>query len=151
MKTKFVHTNIIAKDWKRLSEFYIKVFGCKIVPPVRNYKSVTLDEGTGLKDVKLEGVHLRLPGYDENGPTLEIFTYAPQPKRSDKRVNSPGFGHIAFEVDDVENARNIVIKNGGNEVGKTVTLEVSTGDKVTWCYLTDPEGNIIELQSWAKV
>jgi len=29
-----------------------------------------------------------------------------------------------------------------------VTLEVVTGAKVTWCYVTDPEGNIIELQTW---
>lgn len=21
-------------------------------------------------------------------------------------------------------------------------------DRITWCYITDPEGNIIELQAW---
>jgi hypothetical protein len=31
-----------------------------------------------------------------------------------------------------------------------VTLTTATGARVTWCYVTDPEGNIIELQSWAK-
>ena len=30
-----------------------------------------------------------------------------------------------------------------------VTLTTATGDRVTWCYVTDPEGNIVELQSWA--
>jgi catechol-2,3-dioxygenase len=30
-----------------------------------------------------------------------------------------------------------------------VTLTTAAGTKVTWCYVTDPEGNIIELQSWA--
>jgi hypothetical protein len=29
-----------------------------------------------------------------------------------------------------------------------VTLEVATGAKVTWCYVTDLEGNLIELQTW---
>jgi catechol-2,3-dioxygenase len=30
-----------------------------------------------------------------------------------------------------------------------VTLQTADGRLVTWCYLTDPEGNIIELQSWS--
>ncbi|MCC6312340.1 MAG: VOC family protein, partial [Trueperaceae bacterium] len=34
-------------------------------------------------------------------------------------------------------------------VGEIVTLARSNGAKVTWCYVTDPEGNIIELQSWS--
>jgi hypothetical protein len=25
----------------------------------------------------------------------------------------------------------------------------SAGSRVTWCYVADPEGNVIELQSWA--
>jgi DNA-binding winged helix-turn-helix (wHTH) protein len=30
------------------------------------------------------------------------------------------------------------------------TLTTATGAKVTWVYVTDPEGNVIELQSWSK-
>jgi len=30
-----------------------------------------------------------------------------------------------------------------------VTLTTAAGKRVTFCYVTDPEGNIIELQSWA--
>jgi catechol-2,3-dioxygenase len=30
-----------------------------------------------------------------------------------------------------------------------VTLTAGDGRRVTWCYVTDPEGNIIELQAWA--
>jgi len=33
MKIKFKHTNIIAKEWKKLSLFYQEVFGCVPVPP----------------------------------------------------------------------------------------------------------------------
>jgi SAM-dependent methyltransferase len=29
-----------------------------------------------------------------------------------------------------------------------VTVTVADGAQVTWCYVTDPEGNVIELQSW---
>jgi len=60
---------------------------------------------------------------------------------------SPGFGHIAFAVDSVHDARAEVLASGGRAVGEVVTLDVS-GRKVTWCYVTDPEGNILELQHW---
>jgi len=65
-------------------------------------------------------------------------------------VNRPGFGHIAFSVDDVAAAQTAVLQAGGDVIGEIVTLQVATGAKVTWCYVTDPEGNIIELQSWSK-
>ncbi len=65
-------------------------------------------------------------------------------------MNRPGFGHIAFVVDDVIKARNEVLAAGGGSVGEIVTLHLTTGVKVTWCYVPDPEGNIIELQAWSK-
>jgi hypothetical protein len=34
-------------------------------------------------------------------------------------------------------------------VGEVVTLTTADGRRVTWCYVTDPEGNILELQSWS--
>lgn len=33
---RFAHTNIAARDWKTLANFYIKVFECKIKPPERD-------------------------------------------------------------------------------------------------------------------
>jgi len=41
-----------------------------------------------------------------------------------------------------------VIARGGSAVGEVVTSTTATGDRVLWCYVTDPEGNVIELQSW---
>lgn len=148
IKSKYVHTNIIARDWQALAKFYQDVFGCSPVPPERHYKGNDLERGTGVKGTELHGVHLRLPGYDENGPTLEIYSYTVQEKEVSRAVNRPGFSHIAFLVDDVQKSRDGVLAAGGRSVGEVVTLQTSTGAKVTWCYLTDPEGNIIELQSW---
>jgi predicted enzyme related to lactoylglutathione lyase len=64
-------------------------------------------------------------------------------------VNRTGWGHVAFAVDDVESARGSVLEAGGASVGEVVTLQTADGRRVTWCYLTDPEGNIVELQSWS--
>ena len=150
MQAKYVHTNLIAQDWRKLAEFYTTVFGCVFVPPERDYQGDAMDAGTGLKSAHLTGAHLRLPGYGDNGPTIEIFNYNQLEARPKTAVNRPGFAHIAFEVDNVEAARREVEANGGKMLGEIVTLTTKIGTKVTWCYMTDPEGNAIELQSWLK-
>ena len=150
MHVKYKHTNLIARDWRKLAKFYTDVFGCTLVPPERDFQGEALERGTGLKGAHLSGVHLRLPGYGEDGPTIEIFSYSQLESALLPAVNRPGWGHIAFEVDQVENARQAVLSNGGSTIGEIVTLTTSIGTKVTWCYVTDPEGNIIELQTWSK-
>jgi len=150
IKAKYVHTNLIAEDWRALAGFYQEVFDCVPVPPERDFQGELLEAGTGIPGAHLQGIHLRLPGYKESGPTLEIFSYTPQAARSTVSVNQPGFAHIAFQVEDVSLARAAVLAAGGKAVGDVVTLTITSGANVTWCYLADPEGNLIELQSWAK-
>jgi catechol 2,3-dioxygenase-like lactoylglutathione lyase family enzyme len=149
ISAKYVHTNLIARDWRSLARFYQELFDCVPVPPERDFEGSSLEAATGLAGAHLTGVHLRLPGYVGAAPTLEIFSYAVLEKRPLTAVNRPGFGHIAFSVDNVGIAREAVLRAGGRRVGDIVTLETADGRKVTWCYVTDPEGNVIELQSWS--
>lgn len=149
IQAKFVHTNLIAENWRSLVAFYQQVFDCVIVPPERDFFGEKLEAGTRLPGAHLQGVHLRLPGYGDDGPTLEVFQYEPREGRVKPAINRPGFGHIAFQVQDVDLARKEVLQAGGRPIGEIVTLQVATGAKVTWCYVTDPEGNILELQSWS--
>jgi predicted enzyme related to lactoylglutathione lyase len=145
---RYVHTNLIARDWRSLAKFYTDLFGCEFVPPERDYSGAALEAGTGLPGAALRGAHLRLPGNGPQGPTLEIYTYSNLVEGEVPAVNRPGFVHIAFEVASVAEARQEVLAAGGAPVGEIVTLTTAIGRKVTWCYMTDPEGNIIELQSW---
>ena len=145
---KFVHTNLIAQNWQFLANFYQEVFGCLPAPPKRDISGEALEKGTNLPGAHLQGIHLRLPGFGEEGPTLEIFSYDPQITRNQTIINRPGFSHIAFLVDDVERMQKEVINQGGQAFGEIVTIPIAAGDRVTWCYVTDPEGNLIELQSW---
>ena len=147
---KYGHTNLIAKDWKRLAQFYIDVLGCVLVLPERHYQGENLERGTGVAGAEVHGAHLRLPGRGSDGPTLEIFTYSTLADRLPTASNRPGFGHIAFLVDDVQAARDEVLSAGGRAVGEVVTLTAPDGARVTWTYVTDPEGNIIELQTWTR-
>jgi predicted enzyme related to lactoylglutathione lyase len=147
---KYSHTNLIARNWQELAKFYQQLFGCIPVPPERDFQGKNLDAGTGIPGAHIWGMHLRLPGYGNDGPTLEIFNYNILKDREETAVNRIGFGHIAFSVDDVFAARQAVLQAGGKLIGEIVTLEILTGARVTWCYVTDPEGNIIEIQSWSK-
>ncbi|HEY8177156.1 MAG TPA: VOC family protein [Candidatus Limnocylindria bacterium] len=149
LNARYGHTNLVARDWRSLAAFYEQTFGCEPVPPERNYSGPDLEAGTAVPGATLQGAHLRLPGHGPTGPTLEIYQYQPELDAVPPVVNRPGFGHIAFVVDDVPQARETVLAAGGRAVGEVVTLQTSDGRRVTWCYVTDPEGNIVELQAWS--
>jgi len=147
IQAKYVHTNLVAKDWRKLARFYREVFGCTLVPPERDLQGEAIEQGTGLPGVHLRGAHLRLPGYEVDGPMLEIFSYEPMGIETSKAINRPGFAHIAFLVEDVESARALVLAHGGQPIGEIVTTPIGdTGHFYQWCYVTDPEGNALELQ-----
>lgn len=120
---RFAHTNIISTHWKELADFYVNTFDCKLVPPVRRQSGEWLDQGTGLQNAQLEGAHLLLPGHGIHGPTLEIYQYRFIEEHKAAKPNTKGFGKITEK-------------------------EVQGVGKITFVYARDPEGNLIELQSW---
>jgi predicted enzyme related to lactoylglutathione lyase len=150
ISARYVHTNIVAHDWRRLADFYQSVFGCTPVPPERHLSGHWLESATAIPAAEIHGVHLRLPGFGDHGPTLEIFQYTPQEAGPKPVLNRPGLAHIAFAVDDVEAALAAVLAAGGTTVGERVTLDVPGAGHVAFVYVTDPEGNILELQRWSK-
>jgi predicted enzyme related to lactoylglutathione lyase len=146
---KYVHTNIIARDWKSLAQFYMDVFDCQIAPPERYLHGLWADQLSGIDNVRIRGIHLRLPGYTD-GPTLEIFQYEPAaPGENDPVVNRPGYSHLAFEVDSVEDVLDKLLQQGGKTVGQLIHNQVGVGT-LTAVYARDPEGNIIEIMHWDR-
>ena len=149
IRAKYVHTNLIARDWKRLVRFYRDVFGCEPKGPERDLSAAWLDKVNSVPNAHLRGVHLRLPGYGDDGPTLEIFSYDQLIERGLPRANECGFAHIAFGVEDVDQALQAVIAGGGGVVGEIATAEVKGVGVIRVVYARDPEGNIVELQKWS--
>jgi glyoxylase I family protein len=146
---RFGHVNVTSPDWRRLAAFYTDVFGCEFVPPERDIRSADLDAATGLHDAHLTGAHLRLPGHGAGGPTIEIFSYDALEPYPGTGVARAGWGHIAFQVPDVPAAVEAVQRAGGGRLGDVITTRTADRRQVTWCYGTDPDGNIIELQAWS--
>lgn len=147
---RYAHTNIVARDWKKLSDFYIRVFNCTIKPPKRELSGDWLDQATGLSNAELEGVHLLLPGHGDSGPTLEIFSYQDTYECEPIMANYTGFTHIAFEVEDVETIFSEALKSGAIKLGEITEKIIEGIGVLKFVYFRDPEGNIIEIQSWEK-
>jgi predicted enzyme related to lactoylglutathione lyase len=145
---RYAHTNVIARDWRRLAAFYVEVFGCVPVSSERDYHGPTAEALTAIPGAHWYGRHLRLPGHGERGPTLEIFQYDDMPPTEAPALNRPGFAHLAFEVPDVDAKRQEVLARGGRDVAQVVTLDIPGAGRLTLVYMTDPEGNIVELQRW---
>jgi predicted enzyme related to lactoylglutathione lyase len=145
---RYAHTNLVAKDWRRLADFYVKVFGCVPVSSERDHQGEKFEVLTARPNARARGRHLRVPGHGENGPTIEIFEFENGAAALTPEIARPGFAHIAFEVPDVEAKRAEIIAEGGRDYGKIVTLDIPGAGRLTLCYMCDPEGNIVELQHW---
>ena len=147
-RIRYAHTNLIANDWRKLLAFYVEVFGCEPVSSERHHRGEYFDNLTAIPGAHACGQHVRLPGHGEHGPTLEIFQYADPETTLPTSLIRPGFAHLAFEVEDVESKRAELLARGGRDVGKIVTIDIPGAGRLTLNYMTDPEGNIVELQHW---
>jgi catechol 2,3-dioxygenase-like lactoylglutathione lyase family enzyme len=145
---RYAHTNLIARDWRALADFYCRHFDCTPAPPERDLADERLALATGLPGAHLRGIHLRLPGHGENGPTLEIYDYTELVEREPAAANRLGYGHLAFEVEDVAAKYAEVIAAGGSALGEIVTFVRAGLPALTMAYAQDPEGNVIEIQHW---
>jgi glyoxylase I family protein len=146
---RYAHTNLVARDWRRLARFYTEVFGCEPVPPERDAQGPWLDRATGLRGARLRGVHLRLPGHGPEGPTLEIFSYDEPASQTEPTANRLGFGHIAFQVEDVAATLDSLLAAGGKRLGEIADTDIPGAGRLRLVYARDPEGNVLELQAWS--
>lgn len=150
MTIRFGHVNLIARDWRALAAFYERVFACERLAPERAQSGDWLSQGTGVPGAALAGVHLRLPGHGPAGPTLEIYSYRETlPRAGEHLANRQGYGHLAFTVADVDACAAAVIAAGGALAGAIVRHEVTGVGLLCFVYARDPEGNLLELQSWS--
>lgn len=146
---KFAHTNLIAKDWKKLAQFYIDVFDCEPIYPEKKLSGEWIEKVTQIPDVEIKRIHLKLPASAET--VLEIFEFNTYPKKSAlPAINDYGFSHIAFEVEDVKSMLKKVIEHGGEAYGEIAEKHVPGVGTLEVVYTKDPEGNIVELMNWRK-
>ncbi len=145
---RYAHTNIVAADAQTLIAFYKSVLGCQSIGETRDLRGDWLDTLTGLPNAHITGEHLLLPGCGDSHPTLEIFQYDALADDLPRDINRTGIAHLAFAVDDVPAMLAKVLRFGGSAVGELIHQPYEDGRTLTAVYARDPEGNILELQSW---
>ena len=144
---RFTHVNILAADWDALARFYEDIFGCVRIPPERRISDPWLTRGTGVPGASLRGLKLTLPGCGADGPLLEIFQFSEEEEKHPPRANRRGFGHLAFEVEDVAGTLARIVAGGGSALGEVTAHEDERG-RFTFVFAADPEGNVVELTNW---
>jgi catechol-2,3-dioxygenase len=142
---RFAHLSIIARDAGGLAGFYKAVFGCKELRPRRTLSGEKISRGNGVPNSEIYSIWLTLPGVEK--PFLEIHEYREMRDRSPSFVNQPGYGHIAFEVEDIQATRDEIVRAGGRDQGEITSL--GGADRTFLAvYMRDLEGNIIELEEF---
>lgn len=152
MKTRIAHVSITAKDLDRLAEFYGKALGFEEARPERSFSGEWLERGTGVPGAAIRRVQLRPPGEDPGGTLLELIEYPDTIVDSTPpAANRAGLRHIAIEAGSADELRRLhdsVIEYGGSGLGAISEKRIEGLGTVTFVYMTDPEGNIIELINW---
>ncbi len=147
---RYGHTNLNARDWKKLSKFYQDVFECKSLGKFRDNKGEWFERLTGLKGARAVGEHIALPGYPEGqAPTIEVFSYDIPGDNPPPPFNGFGYCHICFEVDDVDAVLERFLKAGGTVPGEgIVRYYPERGGTNILIYGRDIEGNAVEMKKW---
>jgi glyoxylase I family protein len=118
------HIAIICSDYKKSKHFYSEILGLKIIQEVyretRNSYKLDLEVG--------------------NQYQIELFSF-PNPSARPSRPESVGLRHIAFEVDDIDEAVNHIKEYG--VIAEPIRTDEFTGKRFT--FFADPDELPIEL------
>jgi len=154
MKIRLAHVSITAGNLKTLAAFYENALGFVPARAEKSFSGEWLAKGTGVPGAAIRRVHLRFPGDTDEPPMLEIVEYensldSPPPSPANRK----GLRHIAFETESVKELQtryDLVLEHGGGGLGGITEKEIEGLGVVTFVYMTDPEGNIVELVNWKE-
>jgi glyoxylase I family protein len=117
------HVAIICSDYARSKAFYTRILGCSIVAETyrAERQSYKLDLSAG-------------------NCQIELFSF-PNPPERVSRPEARGLRHLAFEVDDVEEAVEVLRQQGVD--AEPVRVDELTQKRFT--FFADPDGLPLEL------
>jgi lactoylglutathione lyase len=140
--TRLHHTGFTVKSIERSKAFYCGILGFELAfewNPVFPY----LRELVGYPTVDLLAAILRLPGTDVCLELLEYRNIEQAPV--DMRNGNVGNGHIAFNVDHLDELYANLLKKGVTSVSKPVTPTAGPNKGGRAVYLIDPDSFRVEL------
>jgi glyoxylase I family protein len=126
------HVGIVVLDLPRLTSWYCDTFGLE-----REF-------ATRLAAIDLDIEMLRHPAYGYRVELLHRSGTRSETKPADPAASAlaAGYGHIAFDVDDLAAAFTSAVDAGARPV---MAPQQSPEPGVRMAFVADPEGNLIEL------
>jgi glyoxylase I family protein len=118
------HIAIICADYELSKHFYTQILGFKIIQ--ENYRA-------GRKSYKLD---LEVGNLYQ----IELFSF-PEPTKRPSRPEAAGLRHLAFEVDNIDEAIAAITADG--VVVEPIRIDEFTGKRFT--FFADPDGLPIEF------
>jgi len=143
MLKKINHVNIVVSNLDETKAFFIKL-GFEIGDE-SELSGEWISSIVGLPDVKARYVTLSLPCTETN---LELIEYASPPSEKDPcmdRANQIGFRHIAFEVNNIEDAVSRLKDKGVTFISPIHTYP-KTGKRLV--YFWGPDRILLELAQY---
>jgi catechol 2,3-dioxygenase-like lactoylglutathione lyase family enzyme len=140
---RLAHINLVARDAEALAAFYVSVMKCDVLRKPTTLSGEKVSRGNGLPNSEIRSLWLKF--HDLERPFLEIHEHAVTHHRGQPRVNEPGFGHLAFQTDDINDALSSIIQAGGVQIGQVTDFGMAERPHLI-AYARDPEGNVIEIE-----
>jgi lactoylglutathione lyase len=124
MKAKFTYAGIRVTNLQRSINFYTKLLGMNLL------------NRSKIEQTKGETVTLQS---EKGGPILELNYYEEDSPYNVKYFVGEGLDHLAFKVDNLDNAL-----DEANKAGYRTILQMEQ-DGGRWAYIEDPDGLWIEV------
>ncbi len=124
MKSKLIYTGIRVKDLDDSIAFYTKLLGMKEI---------------GRSKVEVAGGEVVILASEDGGHEIELNFYPKGSKFYSEYVPGEGLDHLAFKVENLDQALEEAAK-----AGYPTVLDMK-GKTSRWAYIQDPNGIYIEL------
>lgn len=144
MLLKPLQVNLIVNDLEEMLDFYRNVLGFEITVE-SEIANEAFCRGAGLPDASIKMAGLQLPESDFRIEMFQFHQTILKPQQ-EEISNQLGYRHIAFQVEHIEQAYQELVNQGVPFVSPPVLVaEPKYASGTQFCYLRDPEGNLIEL------
>jgi catechol 2,3-dioxygenase-like lactoylglutathione lyase family enzyme len=140
------HFNLIVSDMAKTKEFYHDRLGLEIALETK-IEDDEFSRGVGLPGTKVLATFFAIPG---NTGLIETFQYVHPPGRpitADAHANDRGWGHLCFQVDDIESVYATLKAKGVHFLSTPVTIAKDHPHfaGVRFCYLLGPDREVVEI------